>query len=184
MTDEHLMQSIQNGEINDLGILYEKYKTALYSYFVHLHQSAFVAEDLVQNVFERILKYQHQFKGDGNLRSWIFQIARNVSYDYFRKERKHRSDEVKPSLNIVSKQPGPLDKLDVADKKNQLHYALSQLSADKREVVMLVKIGEMKYREVAELLNENESTIKVKVFRAIKELREIMVHQNIMTHYE
>lgn len=184
MDDEELMRSIQAGEIDNLGILYEKYKKGLYSYFIHLHQSAFVAEDLVQNVFERILKYRAQFKGDGNLRSWIYQIARNVSSDFFRKEKKHRASEVNPSLNVVSKQPDPFDKLEVADKKNQLHSALAQLSSDKREVVMLVKIGELKYREVAELLNENESTIKVKVFRAIKELREILVHQNIMSHYE
>lgn len=184
MTDEYIMQSIQGGETNNLGLLYEKYKRQLYAYFTHLHQSGFIAEDLVQNVFERVLKYQHQFKGDGNLRSWIFQIARNVSADYFRREKKHRSDEVDPSLNIKSEQPNPYEGLEFKDKQNHLHQAIAQLSEDKREVLMLVKIGEMKYREVAELLNENESTIKVKVFRAIKELREIMVHQNIMSHYE
>ncbi len=184
MTDELLMQSIQNGKIRDLGILYEKYKKALFSYFIHQHQSAFVAEDLVQNVFERILRYKDQFKGEGNLRSWIFQIARNVSSDYYRREKKYRTDDVQNHAEILSNNPGPYQGLEAQDKKSQLHRAMAQLSDDKKEVLMLVKIGEMKYREVADLLGVNESTIKVKVFRAIKELREIMVHQNIMTYYE
>ncbi|MCB0689215.1 MAG: RNA polymerase sigma factor [Saprospiraceae bacterium] len=184
MTDEHLMQSIQNGEVNELGQIYERYKKPLFAFFLHLHGSAFVAEDLVQNVFERILKYKQQFKGDGNLRSWIFQIARNVSSDFFRREKRYRSDEVITGMNLVSQQPNPLEGLEFDDKKNHLHQAIAQLAEDKREVLMLVKIGEMKYREVATLLNENESTIKVKVFRAIKELREILVRQNIMSLYE
>ena len=184
MTDELVMQSIQNGEVKDLGILYEKYKKALFSYFIQLHQSAFVAEDLVQNVFERILKYKDQFKGDGNLRSWIYQIARNVSADHFRKEKKHRSDEISGQLQVTTDQPSPYQGLEWSDRKGHLHQAIAQLTEDKIEVLMLVKIGEMKYKEVADLLGVNESTIKVKVFRAIKELREIMVQQNIMTYYE
>ncbi|MBK8502977.1 MAG: sigma-70 family RNA polymerase sigma factor [Saprospiraceae bacterium] len=71
-----------------------------------------------------------------------------------------------------------------SDRKGHLHQAIAQLTEDKIEVLMLVKIGEMKYKEVADLLGVNESTIKVKVFRAIKELREIMVQQNIMNYYE
>lgn len=184
MTDESLMKSIQDGETKDLGVLYEKYKRALFSYFVHLHQSAFVAEDLVQNVFERVLKYKHQFKGDGNLRSWIFQIARNVSSDHYRREKKHRADDVQDHGEIISKTLTPYQGAENEDKKSHLHHALSLLSEDKREVLMLVKLGEMKYREVADLLGVNESTIKVKTFRAIKELREILIHQNIMNYYE
>ena len=99
-------------------------------------------------------------------------------------KNEEQAEDVDTEMQAWSDQPTPYEGLEQDDKIKQLHQAIAQLSEDKREVILLVKIGEMKYREVAELLNQNESTIKVKVFRAIKELKEIMVQQNIMSYYE
>lgn len=174
LPDNAIMVQVQNGQNDAISILFERYKKILYSFFVHMTQDRFLAEDLVQNVFIRVMRYNKQFKGEGSFKAWLFTIARNVLADHFRRGAKMRTERIDSSAHELHSESTPYQKIMADERKKFLHQAISQLDKDKREVLILVKLNEMKYKDVAKMLEMNESTVKVKVFRAMKELQKIL----------
>ena len=88
------MIKVKDGHLDSLGLLFARYKRPLFGFFYGMNKDAGLCEDLVQNVFYRILKYRYLFRGDGNFRTWMFHIARNVNHDNFRKDKLSNSDPV------------------------------------------------------------------------------------------
>jgi RNA polymerase sigma factor (sigma-70 family) len=81
------MVKVREGDLDRLGLLFERYKKPLYGFFYGLNREQELSEDLVQNTFLRILKYRHLFRGEGDFRAWMFQIARNVNNDHHRRNK-------------------------------------------------------------------------------------------------
>ena len=85
MTDEALMQAVQRGDLAKLGPCSSAIICAVFDFLARMTGSRAVAEDLVQDVFERILKYRATYRGDAPLPAWLFRIARNARADYYRR---------------------------------------------------------------------------------------------------
>src|ERR1051325_5999650 len=86
-TDELLMLAVRNGEVAKLGVLFDRHHRALLDFFVRMTGSRSAAEDLVQDVFFRILKYRDTFRDDSRFKAWMFHIARNARFDYYKKRQ-------------------------------------------------------------------------------------------------
>ncbi|WP_347922918.1 RNA polymerase sigma factor [Pontimicrobium sp. SW4] len=162
------MLKVKDGNIETLGLLYERYKKRLFGYFYKLNNDAQLSEDLVQNVFVRILKYRKKFIDKGTFTSWIFRIARNVYYDHYKKN-KTTSLEYDSFKDLVSYELDTTQNLN--EEKELLQHAFKQLSINQMEILILSKYHEMPYKEIAIILDCNEGAVKTKVFRALKELR-------------
>jgi len=166
------MAKVRDGDPEKLGLLYERYKRPLLGFFVGMVRDKDLGEDLVQNTFMRILKYKHLFRGDGDFRTWMFHIARNVKNDHFRKNKvAHEKvdkweDKIKDEGNLMLEWQGE-------DEQRMLAIAMDKLPEDKREILLLSKYQEKKYKEIGEILGCTEGTVKVKVFRALQELKAI-----------
>src|SRR5258706_15843676 len=95
-TDTQVMQNVREGDTSKLALLFERHHIALYGYFVRLSGKRELSEDMVQEVFFRILKYRHTYRGDGEFVPWMYHIARNVHIDYgTRWSRENPLDEEK-----------------------------------------------------------------------------------------
>src|SRR5262245_34410607 len=79
------MVAVRDGDVSRLGILFERHHVRLFNLFRRLGARAGGAEDLVQEVFFRMLKYRNNFRDDGDFLPWMYQLARNVSADHYRK---------------------------------------------------------------------------------------------------
>jgi RNA polymerase sigma factor (sigma-70 family) len=172
LADNYLMAKVRDGDPEKLGLLYERYKRPLLGFFVGMVRDKELGEDLVQNTFMRILKYKHLFRGDGDFRTWMFHIARNVKNDHFRKNKithekvEKWEDKIKDEGNLMLEWQGE-------DEQRMLAIAMDKLPEDKREILLLSKYQERKYKEIAEILGCTEGTVKVKVFRALQDLKAI-----------
>ena len=169
------MLSVKEGDIQKLGLLYERYKKRLFGFFYQMNKDASLSEDLVQNVFMKILKYKHTYTEESKFVVWLFQIARNASYDSFKKSKKyvHRDiDDVGYLLNSN-------DDIDGTIIKNEntitLKKAISLLPSEKREFIILSKFKELKYKEVGEIMGCTEGNARTKVHRALNDLKEIFL---------
>lgn len=167
------MIKVKDGDIDKLGLLFERYKKPLFGFFYGMNKDADLSEDLVQNVFFRILKYRYLFRGEGDFRTWMYHIARNVNHDHYRKIKwkgKDGLDSLKerPSLEVNRQTEFQHD-----EEMELLAKALEQLPDDKREILLLSKYQDKKYREIGEILGCTEGAVKVKVFRALQELKEV-----------
>jgi RNA polymerase sigma-70 factor (ECF subfamily) len=144
----------------------------LYNYFLRLCGQASTSEDLVQEAFLRVLKYKHTFKGQGQFKGWLYQIARSARADHYRKhgrevELSEEAQEMLPSLHA-----GVQDVLEDEQRAALLRAALDRLPEAKREVLVLSRFQNLRYHEIARALGCAEGTIKVRVHRAMKDLRE------------
>jgi RNA polymerase sigma-70 factor (ECF subfamily) len=170
VTDEALMTAVRNGDLAKLGPLFERYHVALFDFLSRMTGDRTAAEDLVQDVFLRILKYRATFRDGGSFETWLFRIARNARADHFRRRATatHVSDE---TFDAAAEAPGPSAVLEQEQQVEQLRQALLQLREDRRELIVLARYRGMKYEQIAELLDVDVGTIKVRMHRAMNELR-------------
>ena len=172
MTDEALMRAVRDGDVAKLGPLFERYHVRLFDFLTRVTGDRTAAEDLVQETFTRILKYRSTFRDAGSFEPWLFSIARNARADYFRKWRPDEplgeDDEERPAAG-----PGPATQLEADREHVRLRRALMLLRVDKRELLVLARYQDMRYEQIAEVLGIEVNLVKVRVHRAIRELRDI-----------
>jgi len=176
-SDKQLMYQVKNGDLDKLGLLYERYNLRLFSFFYRLTQNREVSEDLVQSVFERILKYRSTYSGDGKFETWIFRIARNLQSDDYRRRESSPIDTDTPDFEIISNTLA--DSSNDHDKDlNQwlVRQAMDRLDPEKKEALVLSRFEGFRYREIANIMGCSESAIKVRVFRALNEMKEIITN--------
>ena len=174
VSDTAIMLKVKAGDIDKLGLLFERYNKMLFGFFWRMSGNVEVSEDLVQTVFYRILKNRTQFKGKGKFSSWMFQIAHNLWADHYKKNHKI---ELKQDMSTWELKDGLStdEQIEREEQLRLLRNALGALSDDKREVLVLSKFQGLKYSEIADILDTTEGAIKIKVFRAIADLREQFV---------
>lgn len=169
MTDNDLMLQVRDGDVAKLGILFERHHVKLYNFLVRVTNRRDTSEDLVQDVFFRILKYGHSFRGEAPFVVWMYQLARNAASDHFRKWKSELPLEV--SEDPPDQDPAP-DELLMHDEKSELmKRALGLLSKEKREVLVLSRYQELKYEEIGAILNCPVGTIKARIHHALKDLK-------------
>lgn len=178
-SDNALMLKVKDGHLDKLGLLFERYKKPLFGFFYGMNKDAELSEDLVQNVFFRILKYRYLFRGEetGNFKTWMFHIARNVNNDHYRKNKLGKAEPVELWSNQVGHDDGHDVFLAQDEEMRLLSMALDRLPEEKREIILLSKYQEKKYKEIGEILGCSEGAVKVKVFRALQELK--VVYQQL-----
>jgi len=170
LSDEVLMLKLSQGNLEACSVLFERYHVRLYNFFLRSTQNQSLSQDLTQVVFERLLKYKSSYKNGKNFRSWIYQMARNAQADHFNKRQNRVSDFVQPDDTAALIKPVS-SQIEAAENNEQLHRALAKLNPEYREVIVLTKLQKIRGREVAEILECTEGAVKVKVHRAMKELR-------------
>jgi RNA polymerase sigma factor (sigma-70 family) len=171
VSDEGLMMLVKGGETQRLGLLFERHHARLYQFCLRMTGSTALAEDLVQDVFTRMLRYAHTFRADSQFLPWAYRLARNATNDHFRKHR-HEPPMPEETIPQADDSPGAQERLVEAETSALLRRALLELPEDKREVLVLSRFHSLKYQEIAELLECSEGAVKVRVHRAVKQLRE------------
>ena len=172
LTDKEVMENVRDGRVERLAILFERYHVTLYNFFLRLTGNRSISEDLVQNVFFRILKYRHTYQGQSKFAIWMYQIARNVHNDYLRKKK----DEVpldEQYEEVSSPELSPTEKMEQSQDIALIREALSKLPLRKREILVLSRYHDLTHKEIAELFGCHIGTVKATIHRATKELGKI-----------
>jgi RNA polymerase sigma-70 factor (ECF subfamily) len=166
------MLKVKNGDIDKMGLLYERYYRQLYRFIFNMTRQKELSEDMVQNIFLRMLKYPDGFMGFGEFKMWMYHIARNAVYDHFRKVKRipYHSDvkEYEERIEGELYTDTPLKK---EQELKTLETAMQKLSDENRELLILCRFQELKYNEIAKILNTTEGAIKVRVHRAMNQLK-------------
>ena len=174
LTDHELMIAVRAGDVGKLGLLFERHHRRLYGFFGRLTNQPSASEDLVQTVFYRILKYRHTYRDEGRFTAWIYHLARKVAADHYRKNSR---TPLGTDPNILAEHPDDsrdsADQAADADDLSMLRIALANLPLAQREVLVLSRLQSVDHREIARLLDCSVGAVKVRVHRALKELREV-----------
>lgn len=170
LTDSTLMKLIQAGDGNQLAVLFERHHAALFRYLMQLSRNRALSEDLTQDVFIRVLKYAGSYDPGLSFTVWLYRMGRNAYFDSLR-ARSHDaiSDE---TSEIRSFDPMPEELFTRQQDQAFLREALETLPPDKREVLVLSRFHDLRYHEIAKILKCEVGTVKIRVYRALRELRE------------
>jgi RNA polymerase sigma-70 factor (ECF subfamily) len=171
-SDNELMEAVRDGRIEQLAVLFERHQVMLYNFFLRLTGNRTSSEDLVQDVFTRILKYRSGYQGRDRFVVWMFQIARNAHIDHLRK-RKDGFSLDGSFAEPPSREPLPEESLEEEQEAAAMQRALGRLPWKKRQVLMLSRYEGLKLREIADLMGCEVGTIKAQVHRALKDLGRI-----------
>jgi RNA polymerase sigma factor (sigma-70 family) len=172
VTDNLLMEDVRGGKVEKLAILFERHHVALFNYFLRLTGNRPVSEDLVQEVFTRILKYRATYRGEDRFAVWMYKIARNAHIDFLRRRKEtlplDDQFEETQSADLL-----PEEKVERQQEAALISRALKKLSPKKQEIILLSRFQNLKYREIAELMECPVGTVKGMVHRAVQELGDI-----------
>ncbi len=163
------MQEVREGNLGSLALLFERYHRPLFNFFMHVSGNREHSEDLVQEVFVRMLKYRESYRPGESVTAWMYQIARNANIDSMRKRRHEVAIEDADYWSASDMDENLKRKQEVA----LLRRALSRLPAEKRELLVLSRFQNLKYEEIASILGCEVGAVKVRVYRAVRALGEI-----------
>ena len=176
-SDHLLMTEVRDGDTRKLAVLFERHHKALFNFFLHMNGDRDLSEDLVQDVFFRMLRYRHTYDPKHAFTGWMYQIARNAGVDQVRKRKAAEVVDidsfVERRAELVSSSPGPEESASRGQDLALLRRAMEQLPEDKREILVLSRFQGMKHEDIAEVLGCEVGTVKVRVYRAIRALEQI-----------
>ena len=158
--------------------LYERYQLRIFRYLYYQIGDLQTAEDLTSEVFIRMINALHEYNQEKfSFQAWLFRIARNLSIDHFR--RTNIRMNVRLDENQIATHDDPLDLVEQGLTSEQLGRALGRLSANQRDVVIMRFVNGMSIREVAEVMNRSQDSIKGLQRRALLALREILIRWEV-----
>jgi RNA polymerase sigma-70 factor (ECF subfamily) len=179
VSDEQLIQWVADGDASCLGTLFERHHRGIYQYCLQLTRSPAISEDLVQDVFLKLLQKAGSYRGEGSCKAWIFHIARNVTFDYLRRaDRRVTSDEdAEGAVHLVDHRSTE----QVAAGEQNLRLvarALAEIPAAAREVIWLGRFVFEDYDELARALGCTASAARVRMHRAMQQLNSTFTRMN------
>ena len=169
------MARVSAGELAKLAVLFERHHRALFRYFVSLNRDGGLAEDLVQDVFFRMLRYRSTYDPSKPFTAWMYQIARRASLDRAQSRRAEvvGIEEFVDRREPVSTAPNPEERASHGENLALLRRAFEQLPPEKREILTLSRFQQLKHEEIAAVLGCEVGTVKVRVYRAVRALEQI-----------
>ena len=178
LTDNALMLRVKEDDLQPMGLLFKRYHRELFGFFYHMSSNPDASEDMVQTAFYRMIKYRHSFSGEGAFRSWMYQLARNVLLDFARQNNPTRQQHnVADYAERIAGGALADESILKTEQAFQLKQALDQLTAAHREILVMSEYQELKYKEIAQILDITEGAVKVRVHRAMNELRTIYLNR-------
>ncbi|MBI4952376.1 MAG: RNA polymerase sigma factor [Myxococcales bacterium] len=191
-TDEVLMLRYQEGERDAFALLVRRHKVPIYNFVLRQVKSPSTAEDLVQDVFVRVVRSAAKFKHEARFSTWVYSIARNLCIDHLRKQalRRHPSLE-QPAANhsadhqgggatlgerLADPHPGAeADRRVTSDDiGRRIEAAVERLPNEQREVFLLRQVSKIPFREIADITGVPENTVKSRMRYALERLQEAL----------
>jgi RNA polymerase sigma-70 factor, ECF subfamily len=156
--------------------LYELYERYVFKYLYGLTLNYHVSEELTQETFFQILKSFYSFRGECHVKTWIYKIARNVYFQWYR-EKGHTVVHIDDELLNIPEKYGPEELLETKEKNKSIEYALMQTSQKYREILWLRDWQALSYEEIAVLTNRSISWVKVNIHRARLEFKKYYIEK-------
>jgi len=171
ITDEELMQQVADGNLDQLKVLFERHQAHVFNFLHKMTGDTMLSEDLTQDVFYKIMKYRTTY-AQGRFMGWMFTIARNSLKTHYRRNNELHDSLDEKNEKLLNAQ------IEEPEVYSQLQMALQKLKATDRELLILNRLQEIKYNELAEIMGSTPGAVKTQVCRALKKLKIIYFENN------
>lgn len=181
MSETELIKLCQEGNRDAFNDLVEKYQNQVINIAYSMLSDREDAFDAAQEVFVKIYRNIGGFKGKSSLSTWIYRIVSNVCNDMLRKRQRNmnvisistamQEDDDSKDMEITDTAPTPEEYLELSEQQRLVRIAISELSAEYREIVTFSDIEQLSYEEISQILKCPVGTVKSRLSRARNALR-------------
>jgi RNA polymerase sigma-70 factor (ECF subfamily) len=154
----------------------------IFSYIYRYTGEYHVSCDITQEVFIKMMKYLSRFDNSlGSFKNWIFKIALNTSRDYFKSTSyKLNKNGEQIEENIPDSSPNVVDILNHMEQREEVKRAINELPDYQREALILKFYHDMKIKDIAKIMDSNESTIKSRLHQGIAKLKGLLLEVDVI----
>ena len=184
-TDHELIHLFRDGNLDALEALVLRHKDKLYTSILFLVKDKYLAEDIFQDVFIRIIDTMRsgRYTEEGKFLPWAMRIAHNLCVDHFRKVKRTptiRTGENHDIFEVLNfTEDSAEDKMMKKQSHNRVKDMLDQLPEDQREVIILRHYADMSFKEIASVTNCSINTALGRMRYGLINLRKMMVQKQI-----
>lgn len=166
---------VETDKIDFVADIYNEYYAKLYKYTIYRVGNHSTAEDLVSEVFEKVVaKYYTYNPMKAKLSTWLFAIANNTIINYYRKSQ-HKTECI--GLEIIESKPCVEETVIAKETKAELLEAMICLDERQRNVIALKFGANLTNRDIAQMLDLTESNVGTILYRSLKRLRDVLHEQ-------
>jgi RNA polymerase sigma-70 factor (ECF subfamily) len=188
--DEELMLLYQKGDERAFEVLYWRHQRGIFNFISHfIGESGNQAEELLQDVFLKVVKASKRYEPSAKFTTWLYQIARNGCIDHFRK-MKHRKttslaqpidseEEMVLESTIAGTDPSPEKAARISEVALVLEEAIAALPEDQKEVFLMREDLNLSFAEISELIGCPVNTAKSRMRYALEHLRKTLKREGI-----
>lgn len=189
-SDEELMQLYQKGEEHAFEMLYWRHQRGIFNFIHHfIGESGGQAEELLQDVFLKVVKSSKRYKPTAKFTTWLYQIARNSCIDHFRKMKHRKTTSLSQPVDseekmllestIANDNPSPEKAARISEITEVLKKAIGALPEEQREVFLMREDLNLSFAEIAELIGCPLNTAKSRMRYALEHLRKTLELEGI-----
>lgn len=180
MPETELIERCQKGDREAFNELVEQYQSQVINIAYGMLSDREDAYDAAQETFVKIYRNIGGFKGKSSLSTWIYRIVANVCNDMLRKRQRSAvvvsmnstvSDEDDREMDITDDAPTPEELLELSEEQRAVRIAISELSAEHREIITFSDIEQLSYEEISDILKCPIGTVKSRLNRARSALK-------------
>lgn len=172
-TDDSLMLAWAGGDVRAFETLYARHRSRLYSFLLRQLRDAALADELFQDVWQRVIAARSGWQPDAAFTTWLFRIAHNRLNDHWRAAR-HRPPapgDADERVAQMSDSHTPETQLSDFEQRRRLQLAMEQLPDEQRMVLQLRLEQELSLEEIAQITGVGRETVKSRLRYAMDKLR-------------
>ncbi len=169
--EKDILIRAQTGDLDVFEYILSFYEKAIYNYCLHILKNTQNAKDVTQETFIKVYIHRKEIDPEKNIKTWIFTIATNTTYDFLRgKKRKNEISLDEENETISSTETYYPQECLVSD----VDKALSQINPEYKRALLLFYQQGFDYKEIAEILEMPLNTVKTHISRGKEQLKEIL----------
>lgn len=177
ISDEELMSQIKTGNVEAFEILFNRYRTPIFSFIYKMLGDFHKAQDIFQETFFRVFKDAYRYKETLSFYPWLYRIAHNLCIEEIRRQKKSENIFVNESVKESNEHwNGRMPDKELEDKEIEqiLERAILQLTEKQREVFILREYQELSYEDIAQITSMSIPAVKSCLHRARISLLDIL----------
>ncbi len=187
MNEPLLIKQVQNGDRAAYTRLVEKWHSKIYRFAFRFFADEDEAHDITQKTFIKTYQSVNTLENPEKFSSWIYRIANNLCLDELKRAGRRKSTSLEAYMEQSAVLEGDVALPD-ADLQNKelghiLQKALLTLPDEQRTVIILKEYEGLKFREIADILEEPESTVKSRLYYGLKSTKRVLKNWNIKHEY-
>ncbi|MCB9093285.1 MAG: RNA polymerase sigma factor [Halobacteriovoraceae bacterium] len=172
------MAKIKNHQDREaFELIYQRYRMPLYQFSYSMLKNQALAEELAQDILIKIFTKAEHYEEGRKFSSWMWRVARNANIDFMRKKKEihletmYAAEEGRGYEEVLSSEEDSIDeKLIESARREMVENCFSHLSEPQREAMSLRIESELSYKEIADIMDKNEASIKSLINRAKRSL--------------